>query len=72
MIPSFTALWFILIGKNYTIASVKFKPIISRPPNDYDKIIITMINFQDVLKQKGFMNGALWSDKSVYQLTKTF
>ena len=29
-----------------------------------------MINFQDVLKQKGLANGPLWSDEGVYRLAK--
>ena len=42
----------------------------SPPETDYDAIFTAMINFNDVLKQKGLLNNASWSDERVYQLAK--
>jgi hypothetical protein len=36
----------------------------------YDAMLTTMINFQDVLKQKGDSDGGLWADESVYRIAK--
>jgi hypothetical protein len=33
-------------------------------------MLTTMINFQDVLKQKGDSYGGLWADESVYRSAK--
>ena len=35
-----------------------------------DTIFTSMLNFQDVLKQKNAMPGALWSDEGVYAIAK--
>ena len=33
-------------------------------------IFTAMINFQNILKQKGLANGPLWSDEGIYHLAK--
>ena len=40
------------------------------PATEYDTIFTTMINYQDVLKQKERENGPLWSDEGVYHIAK--
>ena len=37
---------------------------------EYDAIFTTMINYQDVLKQKERENGLLWSDEGVNHVAK--
>ena len=69
-IPSFTALKSLLTVNKHTVSSIAFTPIIPHPATSYDTIFTAMINFQDVLKQKGLANGPLWSDEGVYRLAK--
>ena len=69
-IPSFTALKSLLTVNKHTVSSIAFTPIIPHPATSYDTIFTAMINFQDILKQKGLANGPLWSDEGVYRLAK--
>ena len=47
-----------------------FTPILPYPATEYDAIFTTMINFQDVLKQKEHENRPLWSDEGVHHSAK--
>ena len=40
------------------------------PATEFDTIYTVMINFQDVLRQKGLRCGPLWSDEGVYRIAK--
>ena len=45
-------------------------PIVPYPATEFDTIYTVMINFQDVLRQKGLRCGTLWSDEGVYRIAK--
>ena len=45
-------------------------PILPYPATTFDAIFTTMINFQDVPKQKGDACGGLWADEGVYRIAK--
>ena len=49
---------------------VAFTPIIPHPAIEFDTIHTAMVNFQDVLLQKGLPYGPLWSDEGVYRIAK--
>ena len=53
-----------------TLTNEAYTPIIPHPATDYDTINTAMLNFQDVLKQKGAPYGALWCDEGVYHIAK--
>ena len=69
-IPSFTALKSLLTVNKHTVSSIAFTPIIPHPATSYDTIFTAVINFQDILKQKGLANDPLLSDEGVYRLAK--
>ena len=58
-IPSFTALKSLLTVNKYTVSSIAFTPIIPHPATSYDTIFTAMINFQDILKQKGLAKRSI-------------
>ena len=69
-IQSFAAVRSLLDSFTHFITKCAFTPILPYPATEYDAIITTMINFQDVLKQKKRENGPLWSDEGVYHIAK--
>ena len=70
-IPSFTAVNSVLNDATVTPTNIAFTPILlPYPATDYDSIYTTMINFQDVLRQKEQSSGALWCDEGVYRIAK--
>ena len=64
-IPSFSAFNSLLSNVKINLTQLAFAPILPYPATDYDAIHTTMINFQDVLKQKEMPYGALWCDEGV-------
>ena len=70
MIPSFPAINSLLSVNSHCITKCAFLPILPHPATEADTIYTTMINFQDVLKQKKLKNGPLWSDEGVYHIAK--
>ena len=62
-IPSFAA---VNIAHTHSVTKGAFTPILPYPATEYDAIFPTMINFQDVLKQKERENSTLWSDERLY------
>ena len=75
-IPSFTAINSKLdrgsSGRNgdITITEKSFIPILPYPATSMDSIYTSMVNFCDVLRQRGEEYGALWSDEGVYCIAK--
>ena len=69
-LPSFSAINSVLIKKNMILTREAYTPILPHPATDYDSINTIMINFQDILKQKGADYGALWCDEGVYHIAK--
>ena len=60
----------VLCGEgNQATTCVAFTPIIPHPATDRNTITATVVNFQDVLSQKGLDYGPLWCDK-VYRIAK--
>ena len=60
----------LLDPSTHFITKCAFTPILPYPATECDAIFTTMINFQDVLKQKGRENGPLWSDEGVNHIAK--
>ena len=48
-----------------TVDMLVLTPIISYPATEYDAIFTAIVNFQDVLQQRGMSCGPLWSDEGV-------
>jgi hypothetical protein len=69
-VPTFTAVKSLLGTSITCITQCAFTPILPYPATQYDTIFTTMINFQDVLLQRGHENGPLWSDEGVYHMAK--
>ena len=69
-IPSFSAVSSLLNDTTVTPTNIAFTRILPYPATDYDSIDTTMINFQDVLRQKEQSSGALWCDEGVYRIAK--
>ena len=69
-IPSFAAMKSLLISDQHPITACAYTPILPYPATQFDTIFTTMINFQDVLSQKGQEYGPLWSDEGVYRIAK--
>ena len=65
-IPSFAAVKSLIDSSTHSITNCVFTPILPYPETGYDPIFTTMINFQDVLKQKECENSPLWSDEELY------
>ena len=49
---------------------ISFFPILPYPATQMDSIYTSMVNFKDVLYQRGETCGALWCDEGVYCLAK--
>ena len=64
-IPSFAAVTSVIDSSRHSVTKCAFTPILPYLATEYDVIFTTMINFQDVLKQKERENGSLWSDEGV-------
>ena len=70
-VPTFTALKSMFSSQsNFPITQCAFTPILPYPATEFDTIFTTMINFQDVLQQRGKESGPLWSDEGVYRIAK--
>ena len=69
-IPSFRAANSMLAINKKPITRLSFSPIIPHTATEHDAILTAMVNFQDVLQQRGMSCGPLWSDKGVYILAK--
>ena len=69
-IQSFVSVKSLLDSSTHFITKCAFTPILPYPVTEYDAILTTMINFQDVPKQKERENGPLWSDEGVYHIAK--
>ena len=69
-IPSFAAMKSLLVADTHVVTKCAFTPILPYPATEFDSIFTTMINFQDLLKQKQRNNGPLWSDEGVYHVAK--
>ena len=70
IIPSFDAIRSLLNNKLIKTTTTSFTPILPFPITEFDSVFTAMINFQDVLKQKGLEYGPLWSDDGVYHISK--
>ena len=70
IIPSFSSVYSILSTVVVSITTQAFTPILPYPATNYDAIYTTMINFQDILKQRQQPYGSLWSDEGVYHIAK--
>jgi hypothetical protein len=69
--PSFTATMSALQDPlKFDVTKTSFVPILPYVATEMDTIFTSMINFQDVLKQKNAVSGALWSDEGVYAIAK--
>ena len=69
-IPSFAAVKCLIDSSTHSITKCAFTPILPYPATEYNDIFTTMINFQDVLKQKECENSRLWSDEGLYHTAK--
>lgn len=69
-IPGFTATRSTFVNYNFHPTTTVLTPILPYPATTYDAVLTMMINFQDVLKQKGDTYGALWADEGVYRIAK--
>ena len=68
-LPNFTALLSKLSSRDIRIMTVKsFIPILPYQATMMDSIYTSMLNFKDVLHQRGETSGALWCDEGVYCL----
>ena len=70
LFPSFSAINSLLSTENVIPTSVGFTPILPNPITEFESVYTVMVNFQDVLMQKGQKSGALWSDEGVYCIAK--
>ena len=71
-VPTFTALesYLLPMPKKFHATTTAFIPILPYKATEMDSIFTTMLNFQDVLLQRGERVGALWCDEGVYALAK--
>ena len=69
-IPSFAAVKNLIDSSTHPITKCAFTPILPYAATEYDTIFTTMVNFQDVRKQKESEISLLWSDEGVYQTAK--
>ena len=70
-IPNFTALLSKLTSREVRMMTARsFIPILPYPATLMDSIYTSMMNFKDVLHQRGESSGALWCDEGVYCLAK--
>ena len=66
----FTAIKGLIDSFTHSITKSALTPILVYPATEYDAILTTMINFQDVLKQKECDNVLLWLDEGVCYTAK--
>ena len=57
-------------NNNFHPTTTSFIPILPHPATEIDSIFTTMLNFKDVLRQRGESYGALWCDEGVYSIAK--
>lgn len=69
-VPGFTAVRSTTLNCNFHPTTTILTPILPYPATTYDAVLTIMINFQDVLKQKGDTDGGLWANKGVYHIAK--
>ena len=70
-IPNFTALLSKLKSREVRMMTARsFIPILPYPATLMDSIYTSMMNFKDVLHQRGESSGVLWCDEGVYCLAK--
>ena len=69
-IPSFAVVKGLLDSSTHFITACAFTPILLYPATEYDAVTTTMIDFQDVLKQKEPENGPLWLNEGMYHTAK--
>ena len=69
-IASFAAVKNLIDSSTHSVTKYVFTPILTYPATNYDAIFMTMINFQDVLKQKERENGPLWSNEGLKDTAK--
>ena len=69
-IPSFSAMNSILTNIFVFKSTEALVPILPFPATTYDAVYTTMVNFQDILKQKQQPYGPLWCDEGVYHIAK--
>ena len=69
-IASFAAVKNLIDSSTHSIAKYVFTPILPYPATNYDALFMTMVNFQDVLKQNERENGPLWSNEGVNHTAK--
>ena len=69
-VPSFTETNSLIFSDRRPLTRIAFTPIIPYPATEFDTIHTCMVNFQDVLTQKGLSYGPLWCDEGVYRIAK--
>ena len=69
-IPTLSSLKSILSETSVNITHITITPILPYQATNYDAIYTILVNFQDVLKQKQQVSGALLCDKGVYHIAK--
>ena len=52
------------------ITRLAFTLIIPLTATEYGAIFTVMVNFQDVLQQRGMSCGPFWSDEGIYRLAR--
>ena len=68
--PSYSAINSVKSEFISELSVISYTPVIPHPATEIDTFYTTMKNFQDVLIQKQFPYGPLWSDEGVYRLAK--
>ena len=69
-IPSLSAINSILTDRNIFETRIAHTPILPYPATCYDSINTTLLNYQDVLLQRGQSCGSFWCDEGVYWIAK--
>ena len=67
-LPSFAAVKSLLDTFICSVTECAFTSILPYPATEFDTIFTTMVNFQDVLRQRERESGPLWSDEGVYHI----
>ena len=57
-------------NKEINSTSAAFIPILPHPATSYDSIFISIINFQNIMKQTRNISGVLWCDEGVYHIAR--
>ena len=69
-IPSLSAMNSILMDNKIVETQIAHTPILPYPATCYDSINTTLLNYQDVLLQRGQVCGSFWCDEGVYCIAK--